>query len=127
MGNPITDNIKIGTLGELLIQIRFLEHDIQAAPPIKDSGNDLIAIKGESCRFIQVKTTTKTDYRINKSQLPDCYHILAIVKLKPLEYKVLLDESEIYLIPREKIENISPSEYNNYILSDTLINELFSN
>lgn len=33
--NRITDKMKIGTVGELLVQLRLLEHDIQAAPPLK--------------------------------------------------------------------------------------------
>ena len=57
MGNPITERVKIGTIGELLVQLRLLQYDVQAAPPIKDSGNDLIAVKGEAFRGVQVKTT----------------------------------------------------------------------
>jgi len=59
MSNPISDKIKTGTVGELLVQIRFLQYDVQAAPPLKDSGNDLIAICGEVFRGVQVKTTAK--------------------------------------------------------------------
>ena len=46
MANPIPKNMKTGTIGELLVQLRLLQYNVQAAPPIKDSGNDLIAIKG---------------------------------------------------------------------------------
>ena len=53
--NKITDNLKLGTIGELLVQLRLLEFDVQAAPPLKDSGNDLIAIRGIDMRAIQVK------------------------------------------------------------------------
>ena len=59
MANPISSAIKIGTIGELLVQLRLLEYGIQASPPIKDSGNDLLAVKGRQFRFVQVKTTTK--------------------------------------------------------------------
>ncbi len=48
--NKITDNLKLGTFGELLVQLRLLEFDVQAAPPLKDSGNDLIAIRGTAMR-----------------------------------------------------------------------------
>jgi hypothetical protein len=58
MANPITEAIKTGTVGELLVQLRLLQYDVQAAPPLKDSGNDLIALRGFVVRTIQVKTTT---------------------------------------------------------------------
>lgn len=43
MGNPLPKALATGTLGELLVQFRLLQFDIQAAPPLKDSGNDLVA------------------------------------------------------------------------------------
>lgn len=52
MGNRLTDNVVIGTIGELLVQTRLLQCGVQAAAPIKDSGNDLIAVKGEAFRGI---------------------------------------------------------------------------
>jgi hypothetical protein len=63
MGNPISDQLKTGTIGELLVQLRLLQYCVQAAPPIKDSGNDLIAVRGEEFRGIQVKTSTKGRFR----------------------------------------------------------------
>ena len=76
--NRITDNLKIGTVRELLVQLRLLEHDVQAAPPIKDSGNDLIAVRGESFRAIQIKTTTGNNF--DKPNPDRKYHILAVVQ-----------------------------------------------
>ncbi len=40
--NPISEEIKIGTIGEILVQLRLLQYEVQAAPALKDSGNDLI-------------------------------------------------------------------------------------
>lgn len=62
MGNPLHKNAHKGTLGELLVQLRLLEYGVQAAPPIKDTGDDLIAIKGETVKFIQVKTKAGHKY-----------------------------------------------------------------
>ena len=77
----------------MLVQLRLLEYEVQSAPPIKDSGNDLIAIKGEVVKFIQVKTEGR------QRNLPKIYHIVAIVDFKyDNEGKILLDESEIYFI-----------------------------
>ena len=57
MANPISQNLVTGTVGELLVQLRLLQYGVQAAPPLKDSGNDLIALKGYEIRTIQVKTS----------------------------------------------------------------------
>lgn len=96
MGNPLPPNLKTGTIGEILVQLRLLEYGIQASPPIKDSGNDLIAIKDEVVKFVQVKTSTRkirTCY-----DLPKVYHIVALVELKLSEVgDLLLDKTIIYL------------------------------
>lgn len=108
MGNPISENICTGTIGELLVQLRLLQYGVQAAPPIKDSGNDLIAIKKEVVKFIQVKTTTGN--RIgNLRKLPEIYHILAMVFLKKNGENILLDESEIFLLGRKEVNKNSHS------------------
>lgn len=52
--NQVTDKILTGTLGELLVQIRLLQCGVQAAPSIKDSGNDLIAVNGKEFRAVSV-------------------------------------------------------------------------
>jgi hypothetical protein len=80
MANPISNEVKTGTVGELLVQMRLLQHDVQAAPPLKDSGNDLIALRGFVVRTIQVKTTTDGA----PAWPPDArlYHLLAVVRLK---------------------------------------------
>jgi hypothetical protein len=76
MGNPLPTNMSTATLGELLVQLRLLEYGIQAAPPIKDSGNDLIAIRGEVVKFIQVKTSCEI---AQPRDLPDVYHLVVLV------------------------------------------------
>ena len=126
MGNPITDNLKIGTLGELLVQLRLLEHGVQAAPPIKDSGNDLIAVLGEAFRGIQVKTTAGK--RVCGVRLPEHYHIVAVVHLEATDVEVLLDRSRVFLIPRSAIDNNGgriPSEKEQYTLTADHVAALF--
>jgi hypothetical protein len=106
--NKITDQlIRLGTLGELLVQLRLLEFGVQAAPPLKDSGNDLIAIRGRAMRAIQVKTTKTEDdgYRFRVDQLPPLYDALAIVKLEGDETTLHLERSRIFLLPREDVRN----------------------
>lgn len=104
MGNPITPQISTGTLGELLVQIKLLSLGVQAAPPIKDSGNDLIAIKGEIVKFVQVKTATNR--KPNKRNLPDTYHLLALVKLvkKKNNNQIELDKSEILIVKKGELK-----------------------
>lgn len=102
MGNILDQKTIIGTIGELLAQLRLLEYGVQAAPPIKDSGNDLIAIKGWQAKYVQVKTTTTDRFRLNK--LPDIYHFVLLIKLKfSNKNRILLDRSEFFLLKREQI------------------------
>ena len=97
MGNPLPTNTHKGTIGELLVQLRLLEYGIQAASPIKDSGNDLIAIKGEVVKFVQVKT------EVRQRNLPKIYHLVASVDLKySKQGDLLIDESKIYIIEKGK-------------------------
>ncbi|MEA2075551.1 MAG: hypothetical protein U9O85_07445 [Euryarchaeota archaeon] len=80
MANPITREIKTGTIGELFVQIMLLQYGVQAAPPLKDTGNDLIAVKGEIFKAIQVKTSTGD--RFNLRNLDRIYHISCFGWLK---------------------------------------------
>lgn len=123
--NRITDRMKIGTVGELLVQLRLLEYGIQAAPPIKDSGNDLIAIKGDVFKAIQVKTVTGSVY--NKPAAEKQYHVLAVVKLVCGETQIHLDGSSIFLIPKSKVENLSPqiSELGAFRITAAHLSSLF--
>lgn len=124
--NPITDSILKGTVGELLVQIRLLEHNVQAAPPIKDSGNDLIAVRGEAFRAIQVKTVTGDRY--SKSRLPHRYHILAVVHLEGDEETLHLDRSPVFLIPCERVEDAPTAiaELGEFAISAAQVDALFA-
>jgi len=64
--NAISPELVTGTIGELLVQLRLLELGVQAAPPIKDSGNDLIAVRGQAFCAIQVRTTAGVRYSVRK-------------------------------------------------------------
>ena len=123
--NRITDEIRIGTAGELLVQLRLLEHAVQTAPPLKDSGNDLIAIRGEIFRAIQVKTTKGTRY--SKARLPEMYHILAVVQLIGGEESIYLDKSPIFLIPRDQVRDAptSISRLEKFRMTQDHVNSLF--
>jgi len=92
-----------GTVGELLVQLRLLQFGVQAAPPIKDSGNDLIAVRGSAFCAIQVKTTVGKTYSVQK--LPEFYHLLAVVKVGGSGSKLSLDESRIFLIPKPLVSD----------------------
>ena len=102
--NKISDNIKKGTLGEILVQLRLLQYGVQAAPPLKDTGNDLIAIKGNNFKAIQVKTTEGNMFNLRLSELNErLYHILALVKLEGENQDVYLDKSRIFLLRKEEL------------------------
>ena len=124
--NSITDQIRIGTVGELLVQIRLLQYDVQAAPPIKDSGNDLIAVKGREFRAIQVKTTADP-HQIRIRNLPDMYHLLALVFLSGDGRNIALDHSGVYLLKHDEVERQSYSieMLQGFILNEERVNYIF--
>jgi hypothetical protein len=99
--NRLEPNLVNGTLGELLVQLRLLQYGVQAAPPLKDTGNDLIAVRGRVFRAIQVKTTSGD--RFDLRRLPKKYHLVACVRLVGRGKEVHLDECEIFLLKRGEI------------------------
>ena len=123
--NPISEQLNIGTIGELLVQLRLLQFEVQAAAPLKDTGNDLIAIRGNTFRAIQVKSTRNG--RFNKNSLPDKYHILAVVHLVGENDKIFLDKSKIFLIPKDEVANIGNNinDLNKFKLTTKHIEKLF--
>jgi hypothetical protein len=124
--NPLYATTHQGTIGELFVQLRLLEHDVQAAPPVKDSGNDLIAIKGQAFRAIQVRSTiNETIHRPDEGVL---YDILAIVKLKKTRARFVTDGAKIYLFTRSMVTAGLPKKVTHYsksLLSPELIDQLF--
>lgn len=124
--NPITNRINTGVTGELLVQLRLLENGVQAAPPLADSGNDLIAIRGEVFRAVQVKTTTREVF--TKGNLPEHYHILAVVQLQSDEDKLYLDRSRVFLIARDEVDGLSTHIDNleDFLLTPPLVDKLFT-
>jgi len=98
MANPLPPPLATGTIGEILVQLRLLQFGVQAAPPIKDTGNDLVAFRRRTVRTLQVKTSAR---RISQDRrLPEHYEILALVSLHSYEGVVALDASRVFLVPR---------------------------
>lgn len=103
--NRITDRMLTGCVGELLVQLRLLQFGVQAAPPIEDSGNDLIAVNGTEFRAVSVRTTTTGTYtKPNRERL---YHVLAVVHLYGDDREIYLDRSDIFLISQADVANAS--------------------
>ncbi len=98
--NPLPEHLTTGTFGELLVQLRLLQYKVQAAPPLKDTGNDLIAVKGSVFKAIQVKTTTTDRFRLD--DLPEQYHLAALVALVGEGDEVDLQRTQVFLLPREE-------------------------
>lgn len=129
MGNPIPNKMKIGTIGEIFVQLKLLEFEIQAAPPIKDSGNDLIALKERQCKLIQVKTSEGNDIRIRR--LPEIYDILALVKLENKKGNISFDSSKIFLLSKDDIDKnktktLQFEKLKKYELNQEQLNSLFN-
>ena len=124
--NPIDSKMRVGTIGELLVQLRLLQHDVQAAPALKDSGNDLIAVRGSSFRAIQVKTTTLD--RFDCSDLTNKkYHIAALVRLAGEDEDLRLDSCTIYLLLKKQVKKsyYKPDELKKFTLRPEVIDRLF--
>ena len=125
MANPISPELTTGTVGELLVQLRLLQFGVQAAPPLKDSGNDLIALRGYAVRCVQVKTTTSDC----PNWPPDTrlYHLLAIVRLEGSDRDLRLDDTRIYLLSKTEIADVRRSwgELDRFLLTGQRVDELF--
>lgn len=123
--NPISDKVATGTIGELLVQLRLLQFGVQAAPPIKDSGNDLIAVNGPEFRAVAIRTTTTGTY--NKPVGQRLYHVLAVVHLAGTERDIFLDKSRIFLIPQAEVAAASGSceSLDAYAFSGEQVERLF--
>lgn len=126
MSNPIDQNLKTGTIGELLVQLRLLQYDVQASAPLKDSGNGLIAIKGDIFRTVQVRTSTTGEFK--KPDSEKLYNILAVVDLAGHDNYLALDKSRIYLIPKKTVSDISVKIKNldEFLLTEDTVQNLFS-
>lgn len=128
--NPLEERMVTCTVGELLVQLRLLECGVQAAPPLKDSGNDLIAIRGKEFRAIQVKATTDAKHFAfkNKELNERRYDVLALVQIVGEGSSLRLDECRIYLLPKDAVLKgyYNSEELDKYQLCHPLVDELFA-
>ncbi len=126
MNPSYRDQIR-GTVGELLLQIRLFEHNIESSVPVIDSGNDIIALKGDIVKSIQVKTKRYETSVWGLRKLPKMYHILALIEFADVEYD--LDHAKIYLLTKKEVngrQSISSNSVDDKCrLSKDKINELF--
>lgn len=127
--NQLSQQLTCGTIGELLVQLRLLQYDVQAVSPHKDSGNDLLALRGECFRAIQVKTT-KTEGPFSFSHtdiMGKHFHILALVRLVGDGRDIALDNSAVYLLARNEVTkgHFEDSELAPFEVSAPRIDALF--
>jgi hypothetical protein len=131
--NPLSDNLNTGTTGELLVQLKLLKYGVQAAPPLKDTGNDLIAVRRNAFNAIQVKTTIEDndgEIRFDLRPLERMYHLMACVVLVGDGDDLYADYCRIYLAPREFIggsATISEKRLkdNNWAIGYDLVDKFF--
>ena len=90
-------------MGELLAQVYLLAHGVQAAPPIRDSGNDLIACRKGQFRALQVKTRKKPSF--SRRGFPNIYNGVVLVVLKEDDENFGKTPPIIYLMRREEFEH----------------------
>lgn len=98
-----------------------------------DTGNDLLAVRGQAFRAIQVKTTLGRGapreliafkYRPTISR---AFHILALVFMVKHESTALLDQCSIYLLPKEEATKgrYSKNELQRYLLAQEHVDKFF--
>lgn len=121
--NEVSDAMVTGKIGEMIVQLRLFEYGVEAAPPLTDTGNDLIAVRGSRFRALQVKTS-KDLPRIQRDRLPEQYHLLGLVELAGEDRHLHLDECTVYMLPRSVIEE-GDFDLDDFILSPVLVEELF--
>jgi hypothetical protein len=116
-----------GTLGEMIAQAYLLAHGVQAAPPIKDSGNDLIAVREHSFCAVQVKTSK--DGSIIKPNPERLYHILAMVHLPFDNDFPLVDRARVFLFRKDDVVGLAGNvdNYPDARISDGLVLKLWPN
>lgn len=127
--NPLDPKVEEGTSGELLVILRLLEYHVQACFTLKDSGNDLIAIKGEIKKTIQVKSSIRGKWDAPEENKK--YDILALVFLVGAdETHLFLDESKIFLLSNKEVgvrkSYSETEELKQFLLAQTRIEKLFS-
>jgi hypothetical protein len=107
--NPVSPATAFGTAAELIVQLRLWQFGVQASSPLKDSGNDLIAIRGGMFRAIQVKGTVSNKIQIQTNDLISSegrerrYHVLALVFAPPVPADGSLwrlDDVTVFLVER---------------------------
>lgn len=125
--NEISTALNIGTIGELLTQLKLLQYQIQAAPPLKDSGNDLIAIRGNVFKAIQVKTTTRDRFALKRKDLHKSFHVLCLVQLIVVDDGIQFDRSRLFLLLKSDIDkqNYNVNELLDKEISRIRINTIF--
>jgi hypothetical protein len=123
--NPITPKLTSGTFGELYAQFRLLQFGVQAAAPLKDSGNDLIAARGRSLRAISVWSPTGNPF--NKPPKKRLYDILAVVAFSVADGNLSLDASQLFLVPHEAVIHYPNrvAAIQEFLISDLLVDALF--
>lgn len=104
--NSLSESIVTGAVGELLVQLRLFQYGVQAAPPLQDSGNDLIGVRGHTFKAVQVKATRK-DWgwnltKIRRQAESRLYHLLALVQLDGTDNELFLDDCDIFLMCQER-------------------------
>src|SRR2546430_10346307 len=123
--NPLFDTTLKGTLGELIAQTHMLAHGVQAPPPIKDSGNDLIAVRGSAFRAVQVRTSARG--LIRRPDADTLYHILAAAHLPFRDGAPLGSEARVFLFPAEVVRELAGTvdQYPRALISDELVLKLW--
>jgi hypothetical protein len=124
--NDLAPELTKGTVGELLVQLRLLQYRVQAAPPLRDTGNDLVGVRGKEIRTLQVKTTAGNAFALDLQKLRE-YHVLVLVQLIGENYDLRLDECRIFLLLKSEVKKwtYSVAELGPHLVSSAIVDKCF--
>lgn len=129
--NPLSKNLETGTLGELLVQLRLLQYGVQAVATHKDTGNDLLAVRGEAFCAVQVKTTRR-DVGYIEVDLPALvgtkFHLIALVLIAGEGVEVHCDQTDVFLLEKAQVtkRRYSREELGEWRLNQQRVDALFA-
>jgi hypothetical protein len=125
--NDLPPKMFNGVIGELVAQLSLIEHNVQAAPPLRDSGNDLIACKGDVILALQVKA--RLTYSFSRAGLPRKYDGLIFIHFEGYDGRIDLSRRRaVYLLTRQEFLNtpkLGKKGLKQFVLTPKRVEEVF--
>lgn len=101
---PERNELYKGALGELIVRAVLFAHGVDASRPCADTGNDLIAVKGDQFRAVQVKSSVVDLVEKILDLGERRFHILAFVFFpKGSNRPYSVRDARVFLLGRDEL------------------------